>query len=255
MSKGIDHAWRNVIANGADDGRLVATSFEESQGAVSVPFPSDLPPALADGLRRAGIESLYAHQNEALGESGQRPCHLDQRYGVGQVALVQPARPREPRARPQVACALPLPHQGARPGPGAKALGAPASLPAPRDLRRRHAARGPSGPPAPLEPDPHQPGHGERRPAAPPPGLGRLHREPALDRRRRGAHLPRRLRLARRERVAAPAPRRAPIPRRAALSPGLGDDRQSRASSPSASSASRSASSAPTARPGRAGGS
>jgi DEAD/DEAH box helicase domain-containing protein len=71
VRKGIDHAWRNVIANGADDGRLVATSFEESQGAVSVPFPSDLPPVLAEGLRRAGIESLYAHQNEALGESGQ----------------------------------------------------------------------------------------------------------------------------------------------------------------------------------------
>ena len=71
VRKGIDQAWRNVIANGADDGRLVATSFEEREGAVSIPFPSDLPPVLAEGLRRAGIESLYAHQNEALGESGQ----------------------------------------------------------------------------------------------------------------------------------------------------------------------------------------
>jgi len=70
-SASLDHAWRNVIANGADDGRLVTTSFEEPQGAVRVPFPSDLPPALADGLRRAGISDLYAHQNEALGESGQ----------------------------------------------------------------------------------------------------------------------------------------------------------------------------------------
>ena len=60
-----------MIANGADDGRLVATSFEARQSAASVPFPSDLPPTLAEGLRRAGIESLYAHQNEALGESGQ----------------------------------------------------------------------------------------------------------------------------------------------------------------------------------------
>ncbi len=67
----LDHAWRNVIANGADDGRLVTTSFEAPQSAVSVPFPSDLPPALAGGLRRAGIESLYAHQNEALGDSAQ----------------------------------------------------------------------------------------------------------------------------------------------------------------------------------------
>jgi len=66
----IDKAWRNVIANGADDGRLVATSFDTPTGAVSVPFPSDLPPLLADGLKRTGIKSLYSHQNEALGESG-----------------------------------------------------------------------------------------------------------------------------------------------------------------------------------------
>ena len=67
----IDSAWRNVIANGADDGRLVATSFESPRESVEVPLPSDLPPVLADGLRAAGIERLYAHQNEALGEAGQ----------------------------------------------------------------------------------------------------------------------------------------------------------------------------------------
>jgi DEAD/DEAH box helicase domain-containing protein len=70
VRKGIDHAWRNVIANGADDGRLVTTAFDEPAGAVRVPFPSDLPPVLAEGLRRAGIGDLYAHQNEALGEAG-----------------------------------------------------------------------------------------------------------------------------------------------------------------------------------------
>jgi DEAD/DEAH box helicase domain-containing protein len=69
LRRGIDHAWRTVIANGADDGRLVATSFDEPRAAISVPFPSDLPPELRDGLRRGGIDSLYAHQNEALGES------------------------------------------------------------------------------------------------------------------------------------------------------------------------------------------
>ena len=72
VRRGLDHAWKNVIAGGADDGRLVTTSFEEPRAAVSVPFPSDLPPALATGLRRAGIAELYAHQNEALGESGER---------------------------------------------------------------------------------------------------------------------------------------------------------------------------------------
>ena len=45
-------------------------------------------------------------------------------------------------------------------------------VPAPRDLRRRHAARGaPRDPPA-LEPDPHEPGHAARRRAAEPPPWG-----------------------------------------------------------------------------------
>ena len=68
-SPALERAWRNVIAGGADDGRLVTTSFQPPASAVSVPFPSDLPPVLADGLRRAGIASLYGHQNEALGAS------------------------------------------------------------------------------------------------------------------------------------------------------------------------------------------
>ncbi len=67
----IDTAWRNVIATGADDGRLVATAFEKSRDAVSVPLPSNLPPALIDGLDRVGITSLFGHQNEAIGEIAQ----------------------------------------------------------------------------------------------------------------------------------------------------------------------------------------
>jgi DEAD/DEAH box helicase domain-containing protein len=71
-TRAIDAAWRNVIALGADDGRLVTTAFEERRSAVSVPLPSDLPPALADGLRAAGIDRLFAHQSEALGEAAER---------------------------------------------------------------------------------------------------------------------------------------------------------------------------------------
>ena len=67
----IDSAWRNVIAYGADDGRLVTTAFESARDAVEVPMPGDLPAALLDGLRGAGIDRLFAHQNEALGEAGQ----------------------------------------------------------------------------------------------------------------------------------------------------------------------------------------
>lgn len=68
----LEAAWREVIAPGADDGRLVTTSFVEPRPAVTVPFPRDLAPALAEALRAAGVERLYAHQNEALGEAAER---------------------------------------------------------------------------------------------------------------------------------------------------------------------------------------
>ena len=45
-------------------------------------------------------------------------------------------------------------------------------LPAPRDLRRRHAARGAARDQAALEPDPHEPGHAPRGRAAEPPLRG-----------------------------------------------------------------------------------
>ena len=69
MDSALDRAWRNVIAGGADDGRLVTTAFDEPRDAVSLPLPRDVPAELADGLRAVGIERLYAHQNEALGEA------------------------------------------------------------------------------------------------------------------------------------------------------------------------------------------
>ncbi len=68
----IESAWRNVIAGGADDDRLVATAFEQSREAVSVPLPADLPPVLTKGLASTGITRLYGHQNEALGEAAER---------------------------------------------------------------------------------------------------------------------------------------------------------------------------------------
>jgi DEAD/DEAH box helicase domain-containing protein len=63
----LEAAWRNVIALGADDGRLVAASTEAPRSAVRIPFPRDLPRALTEPLRANGIDSLYAHQNAALG--------------------------------------------------------------------------------------------------------------------------------------------------------------------------------------------
>ena len=76
-------------------------------------------------------------------------------------------------------------------------------------VRRRHADRASPAHPWLGERDPDQPRHDPRRRPAEPRPLGRRAGEPALRRRRRGARLPRRLRLARRERPAPPAADRA----------------------------------------------
>ena len=77
-----------------------------------------------------------------------------------------------------------------------------------------------------LEPAAHQPGHAARGRAAQPPLLGRRARQPRLGRGRRGPRLPRRVRLARGQRAAPPAPARARLRGRAALRARERDDRQ-----------------------------
>ena len=94
------------------------------------------------------------------------------------------------------------------------------------DLRRRHADRAALADPQVVERDPDQPGHGPHRPAPEPRALGRGAREPPLRRRRRGARLPRRVRLARRERAAAPPPDRGDLRLRAAVPARHRDDRE-----------------------------
>ena len=91
----LENAWRNVIALGADDGRLVAASTEEPRLARSrIPFPRDLPKALTGPLRASGIDSLYAHQNASARRRARRQLHRHQRHRVGQVARLQPAGAR-----------------------------------------------------------------------------------------------------------------------------------------------------------------
>src|SRR4051794_18261948 len=72
------------------------------------------------------------------------------RYREREIAGVQPAGAGHAGARPPRACDLHLPDEGARPGPGAQAPRAARALPSPRDLRRRHAARGAPGDPSAL---------------------------------------------------------------------------------------------------------
>ena len=110
---------------------------------ATVPIPDTLDPRLVDALRARGIEQLYSHQASAFelvakGDhcvvvtptaSGKTLCY---NLPVLQ-ALVQRARG---------ARALPVPDQGARPGPARRAGAARAGAARHADvhLRRRHAA-------------------------------------------------------------------------------------------------------------------
>ncbi len=65
--------WAELLESGAADERLVAEAVESARPATTVPLPGDLHPELAAGLRRAGIDSLYAHQAEALEAAADGP--------------------------------------------------------------------------------------------------------------------------------------------------------------------------------------
>ncbi len=145
-----------------------------------------------------------------------------------QDARVQPACAERPRRRAEAARALPLPHEGAGPGSGTSTCGAQGSPASPGDLRRRHRDGAALADPQVGERHPLQPRHAPRgRPSAPRP-LGRRPPEPALRHRRRGTRLPRRVRLARRQRAAALAARRADLRSGSSVPARIRDDRQSR---------------------------
>jgi DEAD/DEAH box helicase domain-containing protein len=57
--------WRALLEEGREDERLVRQAFEGARQPVFAPMPDGLHPALASGLRGAGISELYAHQAQA----------------------------------------------------------------------------------------------------------------------------------------------------------------------------------------------
>src|SRR5918995_1037755 len=59
------YPWEAVLEPGRDE-ELVASSREREQAGLAEPIPDDLHPALLEGLAAAGIESLWAHQADAL---------------------------------------------------------------------------------------------------------------------------------------------------------------------------------------------
>ena len=195
---------------------LRAGPHREAGRAAGRPRPG---PRQSAPARRDRVALLAPAARLGDGAALRPDRHL--RHRLGQEPRLQPAGARRDRAAAEVAGALPLPDQGAGPGPGAQARPAAAAGPARGDLRRRHAARGAPGDPAEIEPDPHEPRHASRRDPPQPQEMGRLPREPGMGRRRRGAHLPRRLRVPRRQRAAAAAADRprSTAPTRASCSP------------------------------------
>jgi DEAD/DEAH box helicase domain-containing protein len=65
--------WTPLLDAGRADERLVREAFEGERPAQPAPVPDDLHPAVLDGLRHAGIESLYSHQAAALEAAWQGP--------------------------------------------------------------------------------------------------------------------------------------------------------------------------------------
>ena len=218
--------WARAIEPGRANGRLVAESLEPGAEAQTVQIPGWIAPDLNAALLGSGISGLYSHQLEALEASRDGNVVVTSGTASGK-SLCFNLPVLDELARDDRRRALYLyPTKALAQDQAQEALGARATPAPPRDLRRRHAARRPAADPPPLEPDPHQPRHAPRRDPAPPQELGRFPREPRLGRGRRGAHLPRRLRLARRECAPAPAQSRAPLRRRAALRARVRHDRQ-----------------------------
>jgi DEAD/DEAH box helicase domain-containing protein len=58
--------WSELLDAGRADERLVREAYEGAREPRFAPVPADLHPAVREGLLRAGIAQLYAHQAEAL---------------------------------------------------------------------------------------------------------------------------------------------------------------------------------------------
>ena len=65
--------WSALLDAGRGDGRLVREANEGPTDARLTELPSELHPDLLAGLRRTGIESLYAHQAQALEAAWEGP--------------------------------------------------------------------------------------------------------------------------------------------------------------------------------------
>ena len=189
-------------------------------------------PGLRAGLEPAASSASYTHQAEAI-----EAVHAGEDVvvvtpdGVGQDARATRCRcsRRSPRTRRSRAL-LPVPDQGARPGPGRRVRGAVARRPA----SSISAATYDGDTPAPIrsairERRPgrrDEPGHAPLGDPAPPHQVVPAVRAAPGHRHRRAAHVPRRVRQPRRERPPAAAPDLRPLRQPPGHRLLLGDDRE-----------------------------
>ena len=175
---------------------------------------------------RAGRTPTRRRRSRRPRRPGRRRRHADR---VGQDAVLRAAGPPGDRRGSGRAGAVPLPDQGARPGPGRGVRRAarpqrPARLGV--DLRRRHAGADPLGGPGRRPGRGHQPGHAPLGDPPPPHEVVPAVRAAPGHRHRRAAHLPRRVRQPRRERPPPAAPDLRPLRQQAGHRLLLGDDRE-----------------------------
>ena len=195
------------------------------RGVAGVARPA-APRRAGEARHRAAVHPPGGRDRGRARRRGRRRRHAD---GVGQVAVLHGPGPPGAHGGPLGPGAVPVPDEGARPGPGRRAVGARAGRRARgrvRLLRRRHAGTDPVGHPQGRPGRGDQPGHAPLGDPPPPHEVVPAVRAAAGDRRGRAPHVPRRLRQPCRERpAAAPAPVRAlrQPPGRRLL---LGDHRQ-----------------------------
>ena len=174
---------------------------------------AEVPPVGRPADRRRACDVRTGAAVDAPGGSGAGPARRQghrgrDAHGLGQDPLLQPPGPAVRRRGPGRPRPLPVPHQGPRAGPGGRVprarlrVGAGHRL---RHLRRRHARACPLDRAVGRAGRGDQPGHAARGDPAAPHQVVPAVRAAALRRRRRAAHVPRRLRKPRRERAAQAA--------------------------------------------------
>ena len=193
------------------------------------PFPEDLPELVRSRLGLLGIEGLYPHQSRGLESlrSGKRRDPRD-RHRERQDARVRRRVRRGGRHRPQSDGPVSVPDEGARARSASRGARPEAHADPGVRLRRRHAEGRATADPEEREPRADEPRHAPPLDPSRSREVGRLLLPALADRDRRGARVPRGVRVARRDGASASATADRALRREPALVSRERDGRQSR---------------------------